>query len=72
MTKENKLKVLNQTVIFYLIAAASTGSIYLLGSENPKESIWKLIVMNVVMLVGSFFFAYFGYKTAIKKGQIKD
>lgn len=52
--------ILRNTFIYFLFGASVTGSIYKLIYNPEGESITKLIVLNVVMVVIAFILSYLG------------
>ncbi|HYG53115.1 MAG TPA: hypothetical protein VD905_19585 [Flavobacteriales bacterium] len=72
MTKETKKKVWMQTNLFFLIASASTGMTYRLINPGPNDRIPFLILGHIVGYAFVYLISYYGFKTAIKKGQIKE
>lgn len=72
MNKGIKRKIGQQTVFLFLIVSASNGMTYKLFNPEVKESNLKLILLHFLMFGFCYLFSYFGYKTAIRKGQIKD
>jgi hypothetical protein len=72
MTKETQKKVWNQTNILFLIGIAASGITYRLYAPEINDKLIVLILTHVSLYIACYLFSYFGYKTAIRKQQIKE
>lgn len=55
-------EIFKSTLIYFFIGATFTGSVYKLINNFEQESIVKLMLINVTILIIAFLFSFFGFK----------
>jgi hypothetical protein len=59
-------EVFKSTVIYFLIGATVTGSVYHLITYDSIEELQKALVYNLILIVIAFLFSFIGYKSKKK------
>jgi len=61
--------VIRYTLIYFIVAAAFSGSVYNLINANSFAELVKYSIFNLIIFALAFPIAYFGVKVDMKKGK---